>query len=147
MGIRRRVAYVYPGIHKSGVGAIIYDDDRVLKMSVGSIDNYLVAPYLEAFKPEELVLTPGKLHSKDHATVTIPDCVLKVRYTSPSWKNKKVPLVDREHPVKGPYVHNAWKMMFDDAIRRRPVKIKVLAVEELTRQWVLDNGPPRLKHE
>lgn len=147
MGIRKRVAYVYPGIHKSGIGTIIYDDDTVHKMAVGSVENYLVAPYLEAFKPEELVMSPGKLHSKDHATVPIPDCVLKIRFAFHSWKNRKVPVTDRDHPTKGVYFHNVWKMMFDDAIRKKPVKIKSMVVEDLTRQWVLDNGPPRLKHE
>lgn len=147
MGIRRKVAYLYPGIHKTGVGVLILDDDILLKTAIGSIENYLVTPFLEALRIDELVLSVNKVHSKDHATVQIPGGVRRVRYISPGWEKRSVPVTDREHPTQGVYVHNVWKMLFHDGIVRKGVKLRDFKVDTLDRDWVLTNGPKRLTND
>jgi hypothetical protein len=147
MGIRRKVAYVYPGIHKSGVGVLILDGEELRKTAVGSVENYLVGPLLEALRIDEMVLSVNKIHSKDHAKVPIPHGTKRIRYIAPGWEKRGVPVTDREHPAQGVYVHNVWKMLFHDGILRRDAKLKDFKVDLFNRDWVLDNGPKGFKND
>lgn len=147
MGIRRKSAYVYPGVHKSGVGVIIYDDKEVRKVAVGSVENYLVGPLLEALRIDELVLSVNKMFNRDHAKVPIPHGTRRIRYIAPGWEKRAIPVTDRSHPSQGVYVHNVWKMLFHDGVYRKDAKLKDFRVEVFNRDWVLTNSPKGFKHE
>ena len=147
MGIRRKIAYVYPGIHKSGVGVLIIDGEDLKKTAVGSVENYLVGPLLETLRIDELVLSLTKIYSKEHAKVPIPHGTKKIRYLAPGWEKRSIPVTNREHPAQGVYVHNVWKMLFHDGITRKHTKMHEFKVEVFNRDWVLDNGPKGFKHD
>jgi hypothetical protein len=147
MGIRRKIAYVYPGIHKTGVGVLVIDGDEVRKAAVGSIENYLVGPLLEVLRIDELVLSLTKIHDREHAKVPIPHGVKKIRYMAPGWEKRSIPVTDRTHPTQGVYVHNVWKMLFHDGITRKGTKLKDFKVDRFDRDWVLDNSPKGFSHD
>lgn len=141
MGIRRRIAYVYPGVRKSGVGALILDGRDVIAVAVGSLPRETVGPVLEVFRPDELVVSDTKIHDKDHGLVDIPSTITNLRFARSGWENHDLPLTDREHPQRGAYVHNVYKLLFDDGIRRRDVRLFRYKVEEFTPEWAQRNAP------
>ncbi len=146
MGIRKKVAYVYPGIHKSGVGVLILDDLEVKKVAVGSVENWQVGPLLERLKLDELVVSTTKIHDRSRALVSIPEGTRKLRFAAPGWERKKVPVTDRTHPSQGVYVHNVWKLMFNDGITRKPTKVKDFRVDKFDTDWVLANSPKGIQN-
>ena len=141
MGIRRRLAYVYPGTHRVGIAGVVMDGNRVHKIAVGSTDRAVAPAWLTSFKPDEMAIAPDKIHDRKNDTVFIPDTVLKMRFIHPGWHNRKVPWVDRVNPHKGLYVHNVWKMFFDDCVRRSDMVLTHLDVEEFNIEWVEKNRP------
>lgn len=145
MGIRRRIAYAYPGTHRIGIAGVVLDDRRVLKIAIGSVERDVAAAYLTSFKPDEMVAAVDKLHDMKNADIFIPDTVSKFRYAHPGWSNRRVPFVDRASPHKGPYIHNVWKLFYDDCIRRSDVMITHLNVEEFNPDWIEANRPQGVK--
>jgi len=141
MGIRRRIAYAYPGKHKVGIAGVVMDDKRVLKIAIGSLERSVVPALLTSFKPDELVVAIDKLYDQKEAHIFVPDTVKKFRYAHPGWADRKVPLTDRTNPHQGIYIHNVWKLFYDDCIRRSDFILSHLDVDVFDIDWVAANRP------
>ena len=141
MGVIKRLIYMYPGVHRIGVAAVVMDDHLVRNVSLGSIERGPLIAMLDAFKPDELVVAIDKFHELASAHVPVPDTITKFRYAHPGWAERKVPMTDRASPTKGVYAHNVWKLFFDDCLRRGKAIITHLNVEEFNADWVESNRP------
>lgn len=145
MGMRKRIAYVYPGKFRSGVAAAVLDDNLLFSVAVSSVDNSSIPGLLDLFKPDEMTSALDKFYDRDYARVYVPSSVRKFRYARPGWAAKKVPFTNRTSPAQGVYVHNVWKLFFDDAIRKRDLIVKHLDVKEFNQEWVEANRPPGVR--
>lgn len=138
------ISYVYPGIHKTGVAIVRIENDRVAEVAVGSVENSIVAGLLDSVKPSEMVVSTTKFHSKDHTTVPMPSSVKKFTIARPGWERSKVPLVLDGKRVHGVYMHNVYKLMFHDIMRRR-VSIGGWKVHRFDREWALSKAPREMR--
>lgn len=114
-------AYVYPGIHSSGVGVVRSENGAIKAVAVGSVENHLVAPLLDLVLPTEMVVATDKFHSEKHTRVPMPESVRKFRIARPGWAKMKVPLEINGNKQLGAYVHNVYKLLFRDIISRNEV--------------------------
>jgi len=146
MGIRKRVVYVYPGTLRVGIAAVLLDDRRVHKIAIGSVERGVDAALLTSYKPDEMIVAVDKLHDQKKAQVFVPDTVLKFRYAHPGWAARKVPWVDRTNPHKGTYIHNVYKLFYDDCVRRSDLMLTHLDIEEFNADWVERYRPQGVRH-
>lgn len=132
------IAYVYPGVNKSGVAVVRVENGFVKKVAIGSVDNDVLPHWLNLIHPTEMVASDLKFHSKEHSLIPMPDSVKFFSIARPGWEKKKIPLIFDGESRHGAYVHNVYKMAFFDLVRRR-IGLTGWKAEKLDREWVMNN--------
>lgn len=142
----RVIVYVYPGINRTGVAIVRIENGGVAEVAVGSVENDIVADLLEKVLPTEMVVSTDKFHSEKHTRVPMPSTVTKFTIARPGWENSKIPLVLDGKRQHGAYVHNVYKMMFKD-LMRRDVTLNGWRLTKFDREWALSQYPKEMRRD
>lgn len=132
------IAYVYPGINKTGVAVVQIVNGVIKKVAIGSVENEVLPHWLEILRPTEMVVSDLKFHSEEHSSVPMPNTVKTFTIARPGWEKQRVPLFLDGKRRHGVYMHNVAKMAFRDLVRRR-IGLSGWKVERLDREWVMKN--------
>jgi hypothetical protein len=133
--VRERVACVVPGASKAGLSLWVVEDKFLVKVAVGSVEVSTLEATLDRFDVDLLVV-PEIRYAPFRATTRA------LQFAHPDWRAEPLTL----HLGRmGPLAHNAWRLGFHHLVRRGPYHFRRLVPERLTRDWVEENGPRRIR--
>lgn len=137
------ICYLYPGVNKTGVAIVRIENGSVHTVAIGSTENEIVAPLLERVKPTEMVVATDRFYSENHTRVPMPSSVKRFTIARAGWEKRRVPLIIDGKRQHGVYMHNVYKMLFTDLMRRQ-VSIKGWNMVKFDKEWADSHAPAEL---
>lgn len=140
--IRERVAAAYPGVRKVGLSLWLIEDRTVKRAAVGSVESSVIGAMLERFAPETLII-------EAHRPIKVASGPFRasaenIVFAHPSWADTPMREIIGDLGILG---QNAWRMGFNQLVRRGPFRFADLDIAPITPEWVEAFAPPRSLRE
>lgn len=140
--IRERIAAAYPGTRKVGLSLWLIEDRTIKRVAVGSVESSIVGALLERFDPETLIVEahrPIKIAARPFRAAA-----RDMLYAHPSWSTIPMREIIGDLGILG---QNAWRMGFNQLVRRGTYRFADIDIAPITPEWVEAFAPPRSPRE
>ena len=133
---RERVVCAYPGTATVGLSLWIIEDQKIVRVAMGSAQASTVAALFERFDPDLLIIEGGR--ERGVACSPFRAHTRKLNIVHPGWQDAPLRRPERGMSV---LTHNAWRMGYHQLVRRGNYKIGLLRPEKLDEEWLQKNSP------